>query len=266
MEYELIFTISAVIVGVLSIFNILYTLKLLNNCLILYKAKVITDDITVGDYIHIQGNVKMPTIKSPFFNKQCVYWKTYIWAWFETKRKKPEKGMQEHSPLLEVKESEMPPLMVSQSGFLAHIDLSRLSSTMLNLVRKEDRQTSPPNEATAKLAKEKYKAYRIHEYRLPNDASVAVWGKVDSINKNLVTIVGSKDSKYPCFLYNGNASAIYHRLIKRIFLSLCVIALCGLFLLMLERLLEFGFFGLIASAVVIAYFQYLSKKKLFELK
>jgi len=266
MEYEVVFIISLIILGILCFYNIIYSSNLVLRVLIFYRAKSITDNLTKGDYVHFQGEVKMPIIKSPIFNKACVYWKTFIWASFESKRKKPNKGMQEHSPLLDVKESEIPPLIVSHSSYLMHINFSRLSSVMINLDRSEDREKKPPNETVQKLAKDKYKAYRIHEYRLPNNANVAVWGKIDSIDKNLINIVGSKDIKHPCFLYNGNGSKVYYRLFKRLFFSLSVIVVSCLILIFLDKLIKLGIFGIIGGVIVIGSLQFLAVKKLFKLK
>ncbi|WP_141685367.1 hypothetical protein [Pseudoalteromonas luteoviolacea] len=263
MEHNWFYIVALISCSSIIAVNFFYTFKLLNKILYFYRAKSITDELNIGDYVKVQGVVKMPTIESPFFNLDCVYWKSYVWASFETKRKKPDTGMQEHTPLLEVKESVMPPLMVRQSDMLVHVDFSQKSSLMLNLEKRVKRKRAPPNETTAKLAKEKYKMYKVHEYSLPVDANVAVWGKVDSISSNVITIIGSNSDKQPCFLYNGPTASVYRLLKNRIYLSMSIVSISAFYFFIVEWAYSSSFLVLALFLFLIFYLQKLSIKKLF---
>ena len=134
---------------------------------------------------------------------------------------------------------------------------------MLNLNCLKDRKKTPPNEKIKKIAKDKYKAYRIHEYTLPSNANVAVWGKVDSIHKKLINIVGSQEHQYPCFLYHGNGSDIYFRLFNRLFFSIMSMTVSCVFLIFLNKIIKLGVIGMIAGLVIIGSLQLLAVRKLF---
>jgi len=266
MEPEHFFYVATIILAIIALYNITYIFRLLYKLSIFLFAKAPSSSLKVGDYIRVQGNMRMPHIKSPFFNNLCVYWKYYIYASFESKRKKPNKGMQEHNPRLDVNESDTPPFIVEQSNYLIHVAFTDISTAMINLTASKDKRKNPPNEKAEQLAKSKYKAYRVHEYRLPINADVAIWGKVDSINGNMINIVHSSEEKYPSFLYTGSATAVYWRFFERILLSLATISACYTLNFYLPLLADKSIAFVIFSFVGIAILQKLAKRKLFKRK
>ncbi|CAH9067387.1 hypothetical protein PSECIP111854_04093 [Pseudoalteromonas sp. CIP111854] len=266
MEPEHLFYAATIILAIIALYNVTYILKLLYKLSIFIFAKTPSSSLKVGDYIRVQGNMRMPAIKSPFFNNICVYWRYYIYASFESKRKKPNKGMQEHNPRLDVQESHTPPFIVAQSNYLIHIAFTDISSALINLTASKNIRKKPPNEKAEQLVKDKYKAYRVHEYRLPINADVAIWGKVDSINGQMINIVHSSDDNHPSFLYAGSALAVYWRFIERILLSLAAIAACYALNFYLPVLVDKNFVFVIVSLIGIGVLQKLAKRKLFKRK
>lgn len=174
--------------------------------------------------------------------------------------------MQEHNPRLDVNESDTPPFIVEQSNYLIHVAFTDISSAMINLTASKGKRKNPPNEKAEQLAKDKYKAYRVHEYRLPINADVAIWGKVDSINGNMINIVHSSEEKYPSFLYKGSATAVYWRFFERILLSLATIGACYTLNFYLPLLADKNIAFVIFSFIGIGILQKLAKRKLFKRK
>lgn len=227
-------------------------------------AKSSNDKLNIGDYVHCQGKLNLPLIKTPFSQQDCGYWRTTVRAVFESKKKKPHKGMQEHTPLLRSDSSELPPLLIESQGKICHIHFARLPAYLLNLNSTLKNYPMPPDQQTAQIAQDKYKSYRVEERFFSATAPFSVWGLVDSVEGNLVTVTNAGTSKRPCFAFNGTSNQVYSKLAKRFSLHLINTVVAAMFIYLFEVFTRFGVFGLIVGLIVLIALQVLSSGKVFE--
>ncbi len=250
--------IASLIMSYILYSNFRFYLK--NKKLVSYitKAPALSSSVKEGDYVQFQGKLTLPETHTPFTQLKCSYWSVIVKAEFQSKKKKPAKGMQTHRPVIYKENADDLPLLVTnkihtvQLGFMNNVDV------IFNLNKNESTVKKPPNEEIAKLAKPKYNKYIIEEYWLAENSQITLWGTVESINKNCITLAGFKNEKQPPMAFHGMAKTLTNTLKRKsgsaLLLSLVILfSITALWFWLPKRLDEF-YLGMTAIITVIILF------------
>ncbi len=186
----------------------------------LSNAPLLSATAEVGDYVQFHGHLVLTATETPFAKQKCAYWGATVRAEFTTKKPRPAKGMQTHQPVIYKKDRDDLPLLVADDQLTVQLGFTNNIAVVLNYQTKETRSKIPPSAEIAELAKPKYQTYVVRESWLPQDTPMALWGIIDSANKNCITLAGAKDQQeskqQPAFAFHGEASQLLaHFVAKR---------------------------------------------------
>ncbi|MBF0264235.1 MAG: hypothetical protein HQL46_03120 [Gammaproteobacteria bacterium] len=218
MDREFVVFVNYVVIVILFIFFIkafLRSLTLRKFYLKLQTAASITDQISNGDYIFFSGRLAMPQMILPVTKKRCGYWGATIRAVFQTKAKKPGKGMKTHQPVIYKEESEQLPLLLTSQNKaqnkLIHIAIDKPMRFMVNLKSKITESKQIPIDAAKEFDQAKYTSYKTSEYWLPEKANLQVWAMVTGNNNGCTTVSCANDVDTPTLIYHGDKNGIFKR-------------------------------------------------------
>ncbi len=181
----------------------------------MHKAAYLNGQVKVGDYIHFQGSFSLPETQTPFNKVNCVYWGVVVRAVFTTKMKKPGKGMQTHSPVIFKDNNDHLPLLISDGKQVVQLGFANNIEALVNLNSTTTISNEPPSDAVKALAKPKYQHYSIEEKWADKTTRINVWGTVNSVNKNCVTLTANKKDKSGFMVFYGDSSLLLETLVKK---------------------------------------------------
>jgi len=192
----------------------------------LKKARPVSQKCKEGDFVHFKGKLAMPEMKTPYSQNSCSYWGIIVRAVFQTKAKKPAKGMTTHRPVIYKSESDQLPLMVSAKPNTIQIAIDKPLRFMVNMQTKES-TSSELNIAEAQAVdKPKYTSYEYSEYWLPKNAVLNVWGVVSAINDSCISVSSSDKPKIPTLIYQGSLKEVFKKFKFRMLILLLFIVYC----------------------------------------
>lgn len=134
----------------------------------------------------------------PLSNSECVFYIATVVAEWETKAKKPGKGMEpQRKPLL--REQSADELLLEDSGHSVYITAEDFSANRLELRKREKTQANCPPQITYR-AESKYKMYRLLERYLQHGDNVAAQGRLSRNADGRLFIKPTKRLEYPSFV------------------------------------------------------------------
>ena len=172
------------------------------------KATKADDSVKEGDFVCFEGNLTLPPTLTPINKIPCSYWGLIVQAIFYTKKKKPGKGLIEHTPIVDKKSSDELPFLIAKDDTIVQAAFYENMSLLVNAKFSEDKSVEPPYSEISLNAKKKYSSYRSTEIWLPIDSTLSIWGTVASVNKNCITLSASDRKKQPSLIYYGTMQDI----------------------------------------------------------
>ncbi len=180
----------------------------------LNSATPVSSNSKKGDYIHFSGTITLPSTKTPLGLVPCMYWGIIVRAVFETRKKKPGKGLQTHMPIIYKAESDQLPFLISIKNQLLHLVIDNPMRFMVNIHSKNLKSKTMPIKEVQSLIK--YKSYDIDEYWLPENAVLHIWAFISDINNNCISISSGDNPKIPTLIYCGDKKSIFKKFNLRI--------------------------------------------------
>lgn len=150
-------------------------------------------------YVRFTGKILSEKAhRLPLSNSECVFYMTSIVAERETKKKKPDSGMEtQRKPLLRERSSDE--LILEGSGGPVYITMEDCSSNRLELRNREETQANCPPQVAGK-AESKYKTYRLLERYLKHGDQVIAQGRLSRNADGRLFIKPTKRLEYPSFV------------------------------------------------------------------
>lgn len=173
------------------------------------SASPLRVDTPEGTYVRFEGALTSPMGRTPFGDQPCSWWHSSVKAVFESKAKKPGKGMVTHKPRIHLDTADALPLIVERSGLVAQGLFEDIGRVLIN-PRHDPIVSKFPPSASIEVQR-KYKSYETDEYWLPRDAGMVLCGTVVGRNEQLVTVSGDSDEDRPPMLLEGRVGDLTAR-------------------------------------------------------
>ncbi|MGR0482263.1 MAG: hypothetical protein ACTFAL_12895 [Candidatus Electronema sp. V4] len=150
-------------------------------------------------YVRFTGKITSEKAhRLPLSNSECVFYIATVVAEWETKAKKPSKGMEtQRKPLL--REQSADELRLEDSGHSVSITAEDFSANRLELRKREKTQANCPPQI-AYRAESKYKTYRLLERYLQHGDKVAAQGRLSRNADGRLFIKPTTRLEYPSFV------------------------------------------------------------------
>lgn len=193
-------------------------------------------DTPPGVHVKITGQITEPRSRTPFGLEPASYWRCRVQGEFETRRKKPGKGLETHVKTVHrASLDDVPILLRTIDGQVVHLCIAQPGRVMGQLQRRRLARAELPDHLT-ELALPKCKRYRITEEWYPPMQSLLAVGAVFDRNEACVTVVRSIKSAIPTLIAAGGEAQVlarYRRTRARywtqaVVAALASVVLCGL--------------------------------------
>lgn len=200
---------SSIVVAICMFLALLSFLKNVTSLNNLINASSLSKNSEVGAYVKFKGGFTGDALKTPVSNQSCSYWSLVIRAEFQTKKKKPDKGMQTHNPVLYKASSDELPLLISDGSQIIQLMLDNSLAIMSNPSYTKNETITIPVSEIQDLVKPKYKKYISEEFWFPVDSDVTIWGYILGRNKNSVLLSNGEDKIHPPLMILGDESQLH---------------------------------------------------------
>jgi hypothetical protein len=150
-------------------------------------------------YVRFTG--KITTEKAhrlPLSGSECAFYIASVVATWETKKKKPDSGMETQCKTL-LREQSADELMLEDENCQVYITVEDFSANWLELRTREKTQTSCPPPVAGK-AESKYKTYRLLERYIQDGDKVAAQGRLSLNADGRLFIKPAKRLEFPSFV------------------------------------------------------------------
>jgi hypothetical protein len=232
----------------------------------LKKATKATLESKKGDYVVLTGRLLMQETRAPVYNTKCATWMLIIKAVFFSKKKKPNKGTQKHSPVIYKAHEDNSPFIIANATMSAQLCFKNNIEAVINpIVTHYESKHLPKLEAEIPV-QSKYTQYESTLYTLPHNSNAMVWGTIIGRTAKCIMLARSKNEKTPAMVYLGTAQSLNNFFFKSklynglSFVSaIALIIGCWMQLLVEANLFYVGsiFIGCFASST---FFQKLAKR------
>ncbi|CAK8711034.1 MAG: hypothetical protein CDV28_11245 [Candidatus Electronema aureum] len=149
-------------------------------------------------YVRFTGKITSEKAhRLPLSSSECVFYIASVVAEWQTKAKKPSKGMEtQRKPLL--REQSADELMLEGSDGPVYVKVEDFSANWLELRKREKTQANCPSRLAGK-AESKYTTYRLLERYLEHGDKVAAQGRLSRNTDGRLFIKPTKRLEYPSF-------------------------------------------------------------------
>lgn len=150
-------------------------------------------------YVRFTGKiVSEKAHRLPLSNSECVFYVASVVAEWQTKAKKPSKGMEtQRKPLLREQSSDE--LRLEGKDGAVHVKVEDFSANWLELRKREKTQANCPSQLAGK-AESKYTTYRLLERYLEHGDKVAAQGRLSRNADGRLFIKPTKRLEFPSFV------------------------------------------------------------------
>lgn len=150
-------------------------------------------------YVRFTGKITSEkACRLPLSNSECAFYIVSVVAEWQTKAKKPSKGMEtQRKPLLREQSSDE--LRLEGKDGAVHVKVEDFSANWLELRKREKTQANCPSPLAGK-AESKYKTYRLLERYLQHGDKVAAQGRLSRNADGRLFIKPTKRLEYPSFV------------------------------------------------------------------
>jgi len=157
-------------------------------------------------YVKVSGSIKSENaFSSPISQVRCTFYIVKILALWQTKRKRPAKGMEEQKKVILKTVSPLTQLEISDGRYYNDIDIIQLD--MSEFVEKAncllmDETTESRNcpKICKNLYNHKYKNYKILESWCCHADKIVIYGKLVKTREGLLKIKPTELAAYPSFI------------------------------------------------------------------
>lgn len=160
------------------------------------------DPTLVDCYVRFLGRVEMPNTEvSPLRRRPCVFFLSRVYAEWQTKLKKPKKGLATHRKTLYRQESPPKPIKLANARGVAYLAPGLLAGSEGTRRLNREKSESPDCPAIcAGQAQDKYKTYAAADQWLANGDTVAVYAKLERHEQGRLTLAATGNPSYPSVL------------------------------------------------------------------
>lgn len=162
-----------------------------------YPIAFSTDKIDC--YVRFTGKIASEKAhRLPLSNSECVFYVATVVTEWQTKKKKPDSGMETQRKTL-LREQSADELRLDDRGHSIYIKTEDFSSNRLELRKREETQGKCPPQLADK-AKSKYTTYRLLERYLEDGDTVAVQGRLARNADGRLFIKPTRRLDFPSFV------------------------------------------------------------------
>jgi len=156
-------------------------------------------------YVKISGRIKSENaFSSPISQVACAFYIVKILALWQTKRKRPAKGMEEQKKVILKTVSPFPQLEIYEGRYndieIIHVDISEFIEKANYFLMDETSESRNCPDICKEVYNHKYRKYKILETWCRHDDKVVVYGKLVKTNDGLLSIKPTELAAYPSFI------------------------------------------------------------------
>ncbi len=193
------------VIGFIKLFRQTRFLKKIRQHLLNIPA---FDNGLIDCYVKVSGRLKSENgFFSPISKKTCAFYIVKVLALWETKKKKPSKGMEQHkkvilktvSPLTRLEISEGKDIIYVDMGKdIIYVDMAAYKGVALLQAKKVESRNCPA--ICQQAAKKKYKKYQILESWCSHGDQLVVYGKLVKTSQGLLCVKPTELAAFPSFI------------------------------------------------------------------
>ena len=156
-------------------------------------------------YVRVSGSIKSDKVySSPISKYRCAFYLVKILALWETKRKKPGKGMEEQKKVIFKSVSPLTQLEISEGTYndidIIQVDILEFFEKANCLLMDETTESRNCPKICKTLYNHKYRSYKILESWCCQGDKIVVYGKLVKTLDGLLKIKPTKLAAYPSFI------------------------------------------------------------------
>lgn len=176
-------------------------------------------------YVKFHGRVVAQNqATSPLRHQPCVFYQSKVFAEWQTKLKKPQRGMTTNRKTLYSQQSNIPlPLeLVANNGASVQVDFTVFDQpgNVVELSNDKFKSAHCP-ELCSEQAQAKYQDYVVVEKWLKSDAAVIIYGKLQKSPSGQLSLTPTEKTDYPSVfkVYSKSGRKLDAELSKKLFLA-----------------------------------------------
>jgi hypothetical protein len=157
-------------------------------------------------YVRVSGSIKSKnTFSSPISKIPCAFYLVKVLALWQTKRKKPAKGMEEQKKVIFQTVSPLTQLEISEGTYyndieIIQVDMSEFFEKANCFLMDETTESRNCPDICKKLYNHKYRSYKILETWCSHADKIVVYGKLVKTHESLLKIKPTELAAYPSFI------------------------------------------------------------------
>lgn len=156
-------------------------------------------------YVKIRGSIKSKNaFSSPISKQPCAFYMVKVLALWQTKRKKPAKGMEEQKKVIFQTVSPQTQLELydgeGKDKDIVHVDMSEFLEKAKIFLMDETTESRNCPEICKTLYNHKYRNYKILETWCRHANKIVVYGKLVKTHDGLLSIKPTELAAYPSFI------------------------------------------------------------------
>ncbi len=157
-------------------------------------------------YVRVSGKIKSENaFSSPISQVACAFYLVKVLALWQTKRKKPAKGMEEQKKVIFQTISPVTQLEVSEGTYykdtdIIQVDMSEFVKKAKTFLMNETIESRNCPDICQKFSNNKYQSYKILETWCSHNDRIVIYGKLVQTLEGFLKIKPTKLAAYPSFI------------------------------------------------------------------
>jgi len=152
-------------------------------------------------YVKVNGHIKSDNaFRTPISNNHCAFYMVKVFGLWDSKKKKPAKGMEQHQKLIFSTVMPLTLLEVSKGKDIVHVDMQEFLDKADFLLHSKTLHSTNCPAAFQSVAREKYKRYQVVESWCSHAEQVVIYGKLVKTNEGLLCMKATELETFPSFI------------------------------------------------------------------
>ena len=177
------------------------------------SASNLRPDTPEGTYVQVEAVLTSPKGRTPFSDQPRSWWYSTVKAVFQSRAKRPGKGMETHKPRIHLDTADALPLIFEMSGLTLQGLFADMGQVLIYPRHKTSTFMRAPSDVIE--VKSKYDSYETDEYWLARDANMVMCGTVAASSDRLVTVSRDAHEDRPPMLFEGGVGELTGRFRRR---------------------------------------------------
>jgi hypothetical protein len=200
MEIFIVVVLILLVIIVISFYRKTQSLKKIRQRLLNIPA---FDSDLFDCYVKVSGHIKSDNaFRTPISNNHCAFYIVKVFALWETKEKKPAKGMEQHQKLIFNTVMPSTLLEVSKGKDIVYVDMPEFFDKADFLLHSQtvESRICPAVYQSVAVAKKKYQKYQVLESWCSHADQVVIYGKLVKTHEGLLCMKPTELGKFPSFI------------------------------------------------------------------